>query len=135
MRLRTILPMLAAVILAGCKLESSNCPRRIEVPFVSISVPDSVQAGHIFTIDMKLYDHGCYQAADAFGKIVGDTVYLSAYANYDECGCPSESKGLEQSYKITTDTANRNSTKYFVYMALNQGEDSICARLDSVLLY
>lgn len=135
MRLRTLLPMLAAVIFAGCKLESSNCPRLVEVPFISVSVPDSVKAGQLFTIDMQLYDYGCYQTTKAYGKIVGDTVYLSAYADYDECGCPSVSKGLEQSYIITTVASNRNSTRYFVYLTLNQGRDSICARLDSVLLY
>ena len=135
MKTKFIVPFVAAAILTGCKLESTNCPRQIEVPFESVSIPDSVPAGGFFVIDAKLHDLGCYQATDIAGGVLCDTVYLTAIAEYDECGCPSKSNGLEIAYKTSFDTVSGSTVKYFVYWQVTSKKDSIRICRDSVVFY
>lgn len=128
--------IIASAILTGCKIESSNCPRQIAVPFESVSIPDSVPARCEFPIKVRLYDYGCYQNAEIMDAIVDcDTIYLSARANYDECGCPSESKDLELTYYTFLDTVYGGSTKYFVYLQVSSNKDSIQYCRDSIVIY
>ena len=135
MRLKIIILFVVGV-LTGCEIESHNCPKMIEVPFEKVSIPDSVKAHSVFTIDVKLHDYGCYQNADAFKSINCDTIYLSALANYDECGCPSKSKDLELQYVMSLDAASHNYTKYFVYYyKVDERRDSIRLCVDTLHLY
>ena len=135
MKTKFLIPLISVAILAGCKVDNDNCPTIAQVPFESVEMPDSVKAGETFTIDVKLYDYGCYTATEVIGEIYSDTVYLEAYANYDECGCPAKSVNLQLSYKSKTDTSLHNSTFYYVYMMVNATRDSIRICRDSVRFY
>ena len=135
MKSKFIIPIIAATIITGCKTETSNCPQIVQVPFVSVEIPDSVEAGKEFTIDVKLYDYGCYTATNVVGQVLRDTVYLEAYANYDECGCPTISAQLQQAYRSKTDTSLHNTTLYYKYVLVNNTKDSVRACCDSVKFY
>lgn len=135
MKIKLIIPTIIATFLTGCNIESDNCPRAVEVPFERVEIPDSVKAGTTFTIDMRLHDAGCYQSADVYASRLHDTIYLSAIANYDECGCPKVSKNLELSYITSVDTSLGGTTKYFVYMQINGTKDSIQLRQDTIVIY
>ncbi len=135
MKAKFLIPLISAAVLAGCKVDSNNCPQIAQVPFESVEIPDSVKAGESFTIDVKLYDYGCYTAAEVIGEVFSDTVYLEAYANYDECGCPAKSADLQLSYKTKTDTSLHNTVFYYIYMMVNEKKDSIRVCCDSIRFY
>lgn len=135
MKTTFLIPFVVAAVMSSCKLESSNCPRQIEVPFESVSIPDSVPAGGFFVIDAKLHDLGCYQTTDMMGRVLCDTIYLTAIAEYDECGCPSKSNGLEIAYKTSFDTVSSSKVKHFVYWQVTNHKDSIKICRDSVVFY
>lgn len=134
MKLKTILLMLAVAAFASCDIESKNCPRMVEVPFVWVSIPDSIGTGMAFTVDVKLHDFGCYQTAEVLADVQYDTVYLTAYAYYDECGCP-KSSNLSLSYRMALDTARHNTNKYFSYMVIDESRDSVRLRVDTLKVY
>ena len=135
MKAKIIIPLIAAAVLTGCKVDSDSCPKFAQVPFENVELPDSVKAGETFTIDVKLYDYGCYTEANVFGEIYKDTVFLQAIAYYDECDCPAQSANLQLSYKSKSDTALKNKTMYYVYALVNSTKDSVLARCDSVIFY
>ena len=135
MKAKFLITLLAIAALTGCKVKSENCPEMAQVPFESVEIPDSVEAGQAFTIDVKLYDYGCYKETSVVGGVYGDTVRLEAYANYDECGCPAVSANLHSIYKTNTDTSLRNKTLYYVYMIVNNTKDSVRVKRDSVRFY
>jgi hypothetical protein len=135
MNAKILIPLMAAAVLTGCKVGTDSCPNAAQVPFECVEIPDSVKAGQEFAIDVKLYDYGCYTATKVVGGVNGDTVYLEAYANYDECGCPAQSVDLQVTYKTKTDTSLHNSTLYYVYMMVNTTKDSIMVCRDSVRFY
>jgi hypothetical protein len=136
MNLKPLIPTFLATLFAACDIESTNCPRAIEVPFENVEIPDSVEAGKSFTIDTQIHDLGCYQYTELYKRTINDTIFLSAYAAYDECGCPTRSNGLELDYTTSFNTSDRNKTKYYVYMvASSNKKDSIYTRIDSVWLY
>lgn len=135
MKLKLIVTAFAAVAISGCKVNSDSCPQAFQVPFESVEIPDSVKAGTEFIIDVKLYDYGCYTDTRVVGEILNDTVYLEAFANYDECDCPAVSKNVQQTYRTKTDTSLHNSTLYYTYMLVNSTKDSVRLTLDSVYFY
>lgn len=135
MNLKTILLMSVVAVFASCKPEIKNCTQLVEVPFESVSIPDSVPTGGIYVIDARLHDMGCYQATDLRARIHCDTVFLMALAEYDECGCPQKSNGLDIKIRTSIDTATRYTTKYYVYWQINSTKDSISYRWDSVYFY
>ena len=135
MKTKFLFPFVAAAVLTGCKPESKYCSQMVEVPFVSVSIPDSVPARGTFVIDAQLHDMGCYQATDMRARVHRDTIFLVALADYDECGCPEKSNGLEIELPATIDTASPNTTKYFVYWQINSTKDSISYRCDSIYFY
>ena len=132
MKAKIIIPLIAAALLTGCNLESDTCPKVVQIPFESVDIPDSVDAGEAFTIDVKLYDYGCYTDTKVIGQIFNDTVYLEAYANHDECDCPKVSKNVQSAYNSITDTSLQGATLYYVYMQVNNTKDSVYVCLDSV---
>lgn len=132
MKPKFIIPIIAAAILTGCKVDSDTCPKVVQIPFENVEIPDSVDAGEAFTIDVKLYDYGCYTDTKVIGQIVNDTVYLEAYSNYDECDCPKVSKNLQSTYNSLTDTSLQGATLYYVYLQVNNSKDSVRAVCDSV---
>ena len=134
MNIKPLIPILFASFFATCNIESSNCPRTVEVPFDKVYIPDTVEAGNLFTIDMWIHDLGCYQSTEVYRATINDTIFLSAYATYDECGCPARSKGLELDFTTSFSKSDSNKTKYYVYMAVNKSKDSLYARVDSVYL-
>ncbi|MBO7496225.1 MAG: hypothetical protein J6T98_06695 [Salinivirgaceae bacterium] len=127
--------LLAAIALAGCKVDNDSCPEMAQVPFESVEIPDSVEAGQTFTIDVKLYDYGCYKETSVVGGVYGDTVRLEAYANYDECDCPAISSNLQLTYKTQTDTSLRNTTLRYIYLIVNNTKDSLMVCCDSIRFY
>lgn len=135
MKAKFYIPFVVAAVLTGCKVETSNCPQIVQVPFVSVEIPDSVEAGKEFTIDVKLYDYGCYTKTKTVGVIISDTVRLEAYAYYDECDCPAVSSDLQVSYPSKSDTSLHNSTLYYVYMLVNETKDSLRVCCDSIRFY
>ena len=135
MKAKIIIPLIAAAVLTGCKVDSDSCPKFAQVPFENVELPDSVKAGETFTIDVKLYDYGCYNEANVIGEISCDTVYLAAYAYYDECDCPAQSANLQLTYHSKSDTSLRNSTMYYAYMMVNTTKDSVRMRCDSIRFY
>ena len=135
MKTKFIIPLIAAAVLTGCKVDSDSCPKIAQVPFESVEMPDSVKAGQEFTIDVKLYDYGCYTKTEVVGGVFSDTVYLEAYANYDECGCPAQSSNLQIAYMTRTETSLHNATLYYVYMMVNATKDSVMVSCDSVRFY
>ena len=135
MKAKFYIPFVAATVLTGCKVDSDNCPRSIEVPFVSVEIPDSARVRSEFTIDMQIHDLGCYQSARVLANALHDTIYLSDVANYDECGCPAVSNDLEISRIASLDTISGGKTKYFVYVQINSTKDSVHFCRDSVVLY
>ncbi|MBR3569120.1 MAG: hypothetical protein IKO46_07090 [Salinivirgaceae bacterium] len=135
MKAKSLFIIIAIFILAGCKPESNNCPRMIEVPFDEVSIPDSIKAQSLFTIDAKLHDYGCYQTSDILGIINCDTIYLHARANYDECECPSKPECIELEYVTYLDTVSHGSTMYYVYLKVDENKDSIRVCVDTVYLY
>ena len=134
MKLKTILLMLAVAAFASCDIESKNCPRMVEVPFVWVSIPDSIGTGMAFTVDVKLHDFGCYQTAEVLADVLYDTIYLTAYAYYDECECP-KSSNLSLSYRMALDTARHNTNKFFSYMVIDESRDSVRLCVDTLKVY
>ncbi|MBO7594903.1 MAG: hypothetical protein J6T12_08035 [Salinivirgaceae bacterium] len=135
MKKKRLILLLASAFLTGCKLEGGKCPQSVEVPFVKVAVPDSVPVGRNFTIDARLHDLGCYQSAVLYCSVAGDTVYLTAIAQYDECGCPEPSNDLNISRQLSLDTASGSTMKYFVYWQINSNKDSIFLCQDTVMIY
>ena len=135
MKKRYLIPLLATAFFASCTLEDGKCPQAVEVPFVNVTIPDSVAARKNFTIDARLHDLGCYQSAALYYGIVGDTVYLTAIAEYDECSCPEPSNDLTVSCPISLDTVSGSKLKYFEYWQINNTKDSIRFRRDTIVIY
>lgn len=135
MKTKSLFLIIPVFVFASCKLESNNCPKMIEVPFDEVSIPDSVEARSLFTIDAKLHDYGCYQTSEIFGIIDCDTIFLHAKANYDECECPSKPECIELNYITSLDTVSHGSTRYYVYLQVDENKDSIRVRIDTVYLY
>ena len=56
----TILVFALATMFAGCK-KDSWCPVEVNLPFVSVDIPDTVIYGERFTCDFELYKVDCAQ--------------------------------------------------------------------------
>ena len=135
MKLRTIALILVVAAFVGCSTESKNCPRMVEVPFDCVWIPDSVEAGTSFIIDLRVHDFGCYQSAELETSFYYDTIYLTAYAYYDECECPN-SKNLSLTSRMSLDTVQHNRKKYFFYMLVDdETRDSVRLCVDTVMFY
>jgi hypothetical protein len=134
MKTKSIITIMIAVAMTSCDLESDSCPRVLEVPFVNVEIPDTVEVDQAFTIDVKVYDYGCYKGCEVTTTNIGDTIFLSAIANYDKCGCPEQSVHIERSYIDAFDSTARDKAKYYVYSIINS-QDTIHFQIDTVWVY
>lgn len=121
--------------MSACSAVSESCPQLITVPFVSIDIPDSVEAGKTFTIDAKLYDWDCYENAEIMVHVYSlDTLRLTGLATGNTCNCPKESK-VDAMQQIIIDTTKRNKTIYCDYYMKEPGVDTFLYHVDSIRVY
>lgn len=135
MKTRTIISIMVAAVMTSCNLESDNCPKVIQVPFERVEIPDSVEVDQAFTIDVNIYDYGCYEECTVIGSPSNNIVYLTAYANYDNCGCPTTQAKRDLSYIAAFDSSARNSARYYIYEVINNNQDTIYTKVDTVWVY
>jgi len=123
------------VLVAACELENSVCSISIEVPFVSIDIPDSVENDKKFIIDAELFDHGCVKSCElGYTFHNRDTLIVCAMALRDECDCPKESTTTADG-TLRLDTTQFSNNVCFAYMQVNETQDSIHWAFKSIKIY
>lgn len=127
--------LLAVFIIPACKVDCDSCPREIGIPFESVDIPDSIEAGETLTLDAVLYDYGCYEETNFYGSIFGDSVFLEASAVMNECDCPKNSIGLQNTKLFKLDSTHRDYVVKFFYTEVFANGDSVRPTCHEVVVY
>ena len=87
---RITLPLVAILsvmaIMSSCD-KKSYCPVEVNVPVVSADIPDTVDAGEMFTCDFVLDKSECIKEYGILNTIRHDTIWFFGRGMQDFCEC------------------------------------------------
>lgn len=118
-----------ALTMSSCD-KKSYCPVEVNVPIVSADIPDTVDAGEMFTCDFVLDKGECIKEYGVYAKITNDTIWFLGSGMQDYCECLDN---------VTTETSTRvrlgDFKKYVViYSMLDSVADAIYPKIDNVIV-
>ncbi len=82
-----VIAMLWGVLTMSSCDKKSYCPVEVNVPIVSADIPDTVDAGEMFTCDFVLDKGECIKEYGVRCTIISDTVLFLGCAMQDYCEC------------------------------------------------
>lgn len=78
--------LVVVVIMSSCD-KKSYCPVEVNVPIVSADIPDTVDAGELFTCDFVLDKSECIKEYAVLNTIRHDTIWFFGRGMQDFCEC------------------------------------------------
>lgn len=110
--------------------KKSYCPVEVNVPIVSADIPDTVDAGEMFTCDFVLDKGECIKEYGVESVIRHDTIWFFGRAMQDHCECFDD---------VSTETSARASLgdykKYVViFSMIDIDADAIYNYYDNIVV-
>ena len=123
------------LIAITCTPRTEKCAITIDVPFVSIDIPDSIENDRYYTIDAEILDYGCFEECNLVIKKVNyDTLVILATALRDECDCPIKSVTTTKR-RMALDTTYCSKNVYIGHLQVNAAKDSMRWEFKNVKIY
>ncbi len=116
-------------IMSSCD-KKSYCPVEVNVPVVSADIPDTVDAGEMFTCDFVLDKGECIKEYGVRSTIINDTIWFFGRGMQDYCECLDDVE-TETSLKVCLSTYK----KYVViFSALDSDEEYVYSQYGCIVV-